>query len=1047
MANLPTGVNYGYTGGSTYVGNFVTVSSLSFYPTATSNSPSVVLNAVTPSGGQGAFVINAVTGRCPGNSGYTPPNCPPINGGPFNGGTAPNQLPLEANGSAFGGIYGTFGAGNFASATSTGDYASITGVAFGSVLGQAVVKNTTAGYIVAANGSPLNQVPTTTGMPVTGSTTNGPQVGQNVTSCSPCVILGLTPQLLAQFQQVNTMAAGSDPTNFPNSGTPSSHHGAALNVGVSVTSNGTTTSWTQPTLFDSGTAYYNLHHPNSAISNVSSVTIADTQSNTAFSSGPYSVTADSNNPNTVSSGNTNTVGIPFFLENSVLYNLQGQVVAFTPNFVTDVPIVTTAASPLVIGSNSVPLGLAGVISGSGGLSITSGGSATLSGTNTYTGATTIAGGMLALVGAGSIASSSGVAVGNNGAFDISGIGNITGAPPGTAITSLSGTTGATVALGGNQLVITNASGTYAGTIVDGGLSGGIGGGIILTRGIETLAGINTYTGGTTIAGGMLVVNGSIATSSGVHIHSGGMLAGAGAVSQTTVNSGGTLQPGTPGVPGTILTINGNLAFQSGAAYLVNINGTTASQANATGAVTLNGTLELELHAGSSFNTKTVYSILDPTSISGRFTSVSGFNAPGFSGNVTYAANDVLVNLTANIGGTSGSSGLNTNQQNVGTALNNYFNSGGTLPSNFLPLFAAPGALTQSDGEAATGAERSAFQIMTQFLGLMLDPFVDGRLGGFGTAGSGAVGFAPEQQDNLPPDVALAYAAILTKAPPPPTFDKRWTAWGAAYGGSNRANGDAAVGSNNTTANTFGFAAGMDYHVSRNMILGFGLAGGGTSWGLANALGSGRSDALQAGVYGIGYFGPAYVAGALAFTNHWFATNRSTLGDQLNASFDGQSYGARLESGYRVGLLPTLGVTPYGAVQFQDFHTPAYSESDITGTGFGLSYAAMNATAMRTELGSRFDAPTLVGGMALILRGRLAWAHDFVSNPALSAAFETLPGASFTVNGAPMPHDSALTSAGAELFLTPQWTMLAKFDGEFANGSQTYAGSGTLRYSW
>jgi uncharacterized protein with beta-barrel porin domain len=86
-------------------------------------------------------------------------------------------------------------------------------------------------------------------------------------------------------------------------------------------------------------------------------------------------------------------------------------------------------------------------------------------------------------------------------------------------------------------------------------------------------------------------------------------------------------------------------------------------------------------------------------------------------------------------------------------------------------------------------------------------------------------------------------------------------------------------------------------------------------------------------------------------------------------------------------------------------------------------------------------------MPLILRGRVAWAHDLVSNPALSAAFETLSGANFTVNGAPIPHNSALTSAGAELFLTPRWTLLAKFDGEFAPGSQTYAGSGTLRYTW
>ena len=46
----------------------------------------------------------------------------------------------------------------------------------------------------------------------------------------------------------------------------------------------------------------------------------------------------------------------------------------------------------------------------------------------------------------------------------------------------------------------------------------------------------------------------------------------------------------------------------------------------------------------------------------------------------------------------------------------------------------------------------------------------------------------------------------------------------------------------------------------------------------------------------------------------------------------------------------VGITPYGAVQFQDFYTPAYSETDVTGGGFGLTYNATNATDVRTELG-------------------------------------------------------------------------------------------------
>jgi hypothetical protein len=80
---------------------------------------------------------------------------------------------------------------------------------------------------------------------------------------------------------------------------------------------------------------------------------------------------------------------------------------------------------------------------------------------------------------------------------------------------------------------------------------------------------------------------------------------------------------------------------------------------------------------------------------------------------------------------------------------------------------------------------------------MLDPFVNGRGYAPGSPGGGALGFAPDQQASLPDDVALAYASILGKAQPKPTFDQRWTTWGAAFGGSNATNGDPAAGSNNT----------------------------------------------------------------------------------------------------------------------------------------------------------------------------------------------------------------------------------------------------------
>src|SRR6266511_3940974 len=85
--------------------------------------------------------------------------------------------------------------------------------------------------------------------------------------------------------------------------------------------------------------------------------------------------------------------------------------------------------------------------------------------------------------------------------------------------------------------------------------------------------------------------------------------------------------------------------------------------------------------------------------------------------------------------------------------------------------------------------------------------------------------------------------------------------------------------------------------------------------------------------------------------------------------------------------------------------------------------------------------------ALTLRARVAWAHDWVSDPTLVPVFQALPGASFIVNGATPAKNSALTSAGAELRLANGVTLTGKFDGEFASHSSTYAGIGMVRYMW
>jgi autotransporter-associated beta strand protein len=607
-------------------------------------------------------------------------------------------------------------------------------------------------------------------------------------------------------------------------------------------------------------------------------------------------------------------------------------------------------------------------------------------------------------------------------------------------------------LAGNQLTVgsNNLSTEVSGKISDGGSLIQTGASLLkIGTGTLTLSGNNAYTGVTTVNSGSLIVNGSIAASSAVSVNSGALLGGIGTVPSTTVNNGGMLAPGSS--IGT-LTVQGNLVLSTASTYLIEVSPTSADRTNVSGTATLAGTVNAAFASGSYVTRN--YTILSATSgLSGTFDALTMTNLPaGFNANLSYTGTDVTLNLTANMGGPRNISGLSINQANVANSLNSFFNNGGALPSNFATIFGLTGgnlanALSQLSGEAAVGAQKVGFQLTDQFLNLMLDPFVDGR-SGIGAADHPPLGFAPDQE-TLPDDIALAYSKVL-KAPPKgvPVYEPRWTVWGGAYGGSNRTTGDLAVtGSHDLSARTAGLAGGFDYRLTPDTVVGLAFAGGGTDWSLAQGLGGGRSDAFQAGLYGATKTGPAYLAAAFAFANHWMSTDRFAFGDHLTADFNAQSYGGRLEGGYRLGT-PYGGITPYAAIQTQSFHTPGYTENGLVQNGFALAFSSHNATDTRSELGARFDRVMVLHSNAVLaLRGRVAWAHDWVSDPTLTPLFQTLPGASFIVNGVTPAKDSALASAGAEYRLANGVALLAKFDGEFASHSTTYAGRGMLRYAW
>jgi fibronectin-binding autotransporter adhesin len=333
---------------------------------------------------------------------------------------------------------------------------------------------------------------------------------------------------------------------------------------------------------------------------------------------------------------------------------------------------------------------AGSIGGSGCVTV-SGGSELLSGANTYTGCTAVgSGASLTLIGAGSIAASNGIA--DNGTFDISSA---------AAVQSLTGGAGGLVVLGNNTLAITNANGTFAGSIAGSG-------GLTVSGGTATLTGASGYSGATTIGSGATLAlsgAGSIAASSGIADNGNFDISGTAAgASVQTLSGAGTVTLG--GQTLALTSANDTFGGSIGGSGGVTVRGgsETLSGANAYTGVTSVGTGgALALSGAGSIETSSALADNGHFSIA---EASAGASLMSLSGNGLVALgtqNLTLTNANGTFAGSIGGSGcvIVTGGSESLSGANTYTGCTVVAPGASLALTGA-GGISASSGVADNG---------------------------------------------------------------------------------------------------------------------------------------------------------------------------------------------------------------------------------------------------------------------------------------------------------------------------------------------------------
>jgi uncharacterized protein with beta-barrel porin domain len=280
----------------------------------------------------------------------------------------------------------------------------------------------------------------------------------------------------------------------------------------------------------------------------------------------------------------------------------------------------------------------------------------------------------------------------------------------------------------------------------------------------------------------------------------------------------------------------------------------------------------------------------------------------------------------------------------------------------------------------------------------------------------------------------------------------WSAWVSGLGGFGNVLGNG--NSQTLTYNFIGTAAGIDYRVTPNVLLG--IAAGytyGQQW-VDSFFGKGWSNTMNVTAYG-SFTQDGFYADALAgytYSNNQMQRQIFVPGLQpvtANGSTGANQFLGQVETGYKIGVFSPAAttVTPFARLQLASVNQAAFSEWGAN--SLSLNVAQQTTTSVRTTFGADLAASFGLGNQRTLDMGvRIGWLHEYAdTGRPMTAAFAGAPANGFTVYGATPQRDSAVIGLRASSFVADATQLYFRYDGELGGGSDNHVFNVGVRLSF